>query len=374
MAYLCNAAARLAEGFPEGSLTAVIAAMAHDRSGDGSRDDVFDGALCAAAMAVGKDAEAADAFALATLILDFARVLVGLSEFRLQGRLLGQQARIFRKIGEHETALELYDEVTDIGNTHGDQELIALAHLGKGSVARVRGNLPRAREEFSAVLNATVTGDEVRELHMHAHHGLLIVSARVNDFDAALMHGSLALELAQTADSRNEMLVNLSSVCYDTGQFRAALHGYLRALREGGAQRVRITALGGATLAAARLGERAMVNTLATAAAPLLIRHGHEYELADMARELAEAYWYLGETALASRYRDCSMERAQRGGFFGIVDLLESFHASSQPDRPCEIALADDALTVAKQLASGDSEELLLAAVGGGQQWPPGTV
>ena len=85
------------------------------------------------------EAEDAGAFALATAMLDFARILVGMGEFRLQGRLLAQQARILRKIGEMDLARELFDEVGDIGITHGDQELIARAHLGKGvSGARAR--------------------------------------------------------------------------------------------------------------------------------------------------------------------------------------------------------------------------------------------
>ena len=76
-------------------------------------------------------------------MLDSGRVLVGVAEFSLQGRLLAQQARILRKIGELDLALELYEEVGEMGATHGDAELIALGHLGTGVVARVRGNNPR---------------------------------------------------------------------------------------------------------------------------------------------------------------------------------------------------------------------------------------
>ncbi|HTE47902.1 MAG TPA: hypothetical protein VK636_21855 [Gemmatimonadaceae bacterium] len=373
--YLRGGAARMLAGFPAGSLTATIDTLARCALADGMDDDDFDAALCSAAMAVAADAEDAGAFALATLIIDFARILVGLGEFRLQGRLLAQQARIFRKIGEMDSALELYGELDEIAATHGDQELVARAHLGKAAVARVRGNLPRAREEFSAILKTALGSNEIRELHMHAHHGLLIVSASAGDFDAALRHGSLALALARNEERRIEMLTNVSAVCFDVGQFRAALHGYLQVLGKTTIERVRIGAIGGAGTAAAHLGDRATVDTLARSATLLLAHHAHEYELADMAREFSEAYSYMGESELASTYREYAMERAQRGGFYEIIHKIESFDLSSNKARPRALRLADDALTVARELASGDSEELLLAAVGaGGQQWPPGTV
>jgi tetratricopeptide (TPR) repeat protein len=367
-AYLRGGAARIAQECAAGEPTAALAALAAVGQASLTDDGDLDAALCAAAIAVATDAEVASAFAVATLIIDFTRSLVGLGEFRLQGRLLGQQVRVFRKVGELDSALELCDQIGDIGVTHGDQELIALSHVNRGAIARVRGNNPMARAEFSAVLDMSLSTNEGRDLHVHAHHGLLVTSAIAKDFDAALQHGARALDLARTTEIRTEMLANLASLCYDIGQFRSALHGYLHVLAESQETRVRISAFGGAAVASARLGDSAMVNALVHAATTLVAGDGFLYEFADMYREFSEAYAHLGQAALASKYRDEALGRARAGGFFEISHRLESFVAPAKPNQSIDVSLTDVAWQVAEQLASGDSEELLSAAVGVGQQ------
>ena len=357
-AYLQSASAAVVDLSVPGQTAAALAELARDGSSSG--------ALCTVVTALATEAEDAGAFALATAMLDFARILVGLSEFRLQGRLLALQARILRKIGETELAQELYEQVQEIGATHGDSELIARAHLGKAVLARIRGNYPEARQEFMAVLDVSGSSDAIQELRVHGHHGLLLVSAIAGDFDSALKHGAAAVAGAPTEQQRTEILQNLACVCYDVGQFRSALHGQLQALAAARADRVRLAAFGGAAVAAARLGDARMVDELVEAATPLLALRGPEFELADMAREFAEAYAYLGNVERWRRYRDEALGRAERGKFFEIVHRLESARAPKRaPERPA-VALTGDALAVAARLASGDSRELLAAAVSSG--------
>jgi hypothetical protein len=326
---------------------------------DGSSPD----ALCAVVLGLASEAEEGGAYALATAMLDFARILIGVENVRLQGRLLGQQARILRKIGEDDLSHELLNQVEELGTTHGDGELVARAHLGKGILARIRGNYPDARREFQAVLEAPTSDDAMRELHMHAHHGLLIVAATARDFDAALRHGALALAEAATDQSRIELMANLATVCFDAGQFRSALNGHLQVLATTHLERLRISAFGGAAAAAARLDDEAMVNALVAAAIPLLARRGPAYELADMAREFAEAYAYLGDVEQWQRYREMSLERGKRGKFFEIVHRIESMRTPRRQTPPSAVSLTGDALAVASRLASGDSRELLAAVV-----------
>lgn len=364
-AYLRAGASRLVDESTASSLTSpltsAIGALARDAG-----EDPYHVTLCAAGMFVAADAEDAGAFALATLMLDFTRALVGQNEVQLQGRMLGRQARILRKIGELDAALELYVEIADMGTTHGDHELVASSHLGKGVVARVRGNYPQARAEFLAALDSAAVTDALRDLHVSAYHGLLVVSAIAKDFDAALKYGSLALAAACSDEQRVELLINLASVCYDAGRYRSSLHGYLHALAEGRIQRIRIAAFGGAAVAAARLHETETVNTLVTAAASLLTHGRLEYELADMTREFAEAYAYLGDADRFVRYQQDALERARRGGFFEIIHRLETFLPPPTVAQPHEVVLTTDALAVARELASGDPDELLVAALSGG--------
>ena len=95
-AYLRVGASKLANESTHQALSSAIGALAADD--DGSVD--WGNALCTAAMFVSADAEDAGAFALATLLLDFARVLVNQDEVLLQGRMAsGRQARILRKLG-----------------------------------------------------------------------------------------------------------------------------------------------------------------------------------------------------------------------------------------------------------------------------------
>src|SRR5262249_17757229 len=119
---------------------------------------------------------------------------------------------------------------------------------------------------------------------------------------------------------------------------------------------------GGAAAAAARLDDAPMVNALVDAATPLLARRGPAYELADMAREFAEAYGDLGDGERWQRYREMSLERGKRGKVFEIVHRIESMRTRRQTP-PSVVTLTGDALAVASRLASGDSRQLLAAVV-----------
>jgi hypothetical protein len=230
-------------------------------------------------------------------------------------------------------------------------------------LARIRGNYPEARREFAAVLDAAGSSDTMRELRMQGHHGMLIVAAIGRDFDTALTHGAMAVAEAATEQQRLELLQGLSMVCFDVGQYRSALNGHLQVLAGTTAERVRIASFGGAAIAAGRLGEEGMVDEIAAAAALPLRGRGPEYELADICREFAEAYGYLGDVTQWQRYRDMALARAQRGKFFEVVHRIESMRAPRRQSVPASVALTEDALAVAAHLASGDTRELLAAAV-----------
>jgi tetratricopeptide (TPR) repeat protein len=320
-------------------------------------------ALCALALLVANDAEDAGAFAVATTLLDLTRALVGVAEFRLQGRLLSQQARILRKISELDVSLELYQEVEQLAGIDNDAELRARAAMGRAVIARIRGNYPEARRHFFAVLEQAPATEEIRDLHVYAYHGLLIAAAVARDFEAALLYGAHAVKMARTADHRAELLVNLSSVCQDVGQHRAALNGYLRALAETRLPRVRFTALGSAATAAARLGERHVVDELTRSGLSLMMLSRLDYEVADMLREFGDAWELLEDEASARRFREQAMARAQRGGFFEIQHRIEEAMLTRAEIQAPPAPLTADAMAVASRLSDGDSHDLLAAAI-----------
>src|SRR5262249_45923621 len=131
-AYLQSASGAVGGASQTRGLSEPLAELARD----GSSQD----ALCAVVLSLASEAEDGGAFALATAMLDFARILIGVTNPRLQGRLLAQQARILRKIGEDDLAHEVLDQVEELGEIHGDDELVARANLGQGILARIRGN------------------------------------------------------------------------------------------------------------------------------------------------------------------------------------------------------------------------------------------
>jgi tetratricopeptide (TPR) repeat protein len=322
----------------------------------------FEAKLSDASLAIANEIEDAGAFALATTILDWARYLLGASQPRLYGRNLAQQARILRKLGELDAATEAYASVHALAVEHDDAELMARAHLGRAVIARVRGNYPEARREFLAVLEQPGGTPAVDELHSHAHHGLLIAAAVAGDFDTALAHGRVALDRARDREHQMELLANVASVCLLAGQHRAALNSYLRVLAVASMPRVRLAAIGGAALAAAHLKLTPVVSELAAAATIAVGQPGHPHETADMLREIAEALTLVGEADAAKAYRDQALGMARRGGFFELVHRLETMTQASAPHAATP-ALDPHALRIAYDLASGDSDELLVTAL-----------
>ena len=86
-----------------------------------------------------------------------------------------------------------------------------------------------------------------------------------------------------------------------------------------------------------------------------------------MCREFAEAFAYLEDVEQWQQYRDEALGRSKRGKFFEIVHRIESMRTPRRPTPVPPIALTEDALAVTAHLASGDSRQLLAAAVSSGR-------
>lgn len=107
------------------------------------------------------DAEQSGAFALATTILDAGQALLGVDHDKWHGRMLWQQARILRKLGEVDLAQEHLVKLRDAASELGDADLIALSRIGLAAVARVRGNFPDARHRDAGAARRRQGGDHV---------------------------------------------------------------------------------------------------------------------------------------------------------------------------------------------------------------------
>ena len=354
--YLAEAAKEIVRLAPDGAGRASLERMAGDPRGE---------SIAGAIIAVAAEAESAGSLAVAACILGSGRALVGPLEPLEHGRLAAQEARVWRKFGESDRALASYELVASLASTHDLTELEARALLGRATIAQVHGNYPQARIAYHAVLvlaGALEPRSVARELEGHACHGLMVSASVAGDFDTALEFGWRAVQVARDEEHRLELLTNIASACLLSGQFRAALNAYLTVLTKSTVQRVRLGAMGGAVLAAARSGAVDAVRRLTAVAIHAIRAEDHAYEAADLLRELSDASTILQHHEAAAEYRAQAIERARKHGFYEILHKLDVAEAVTQNAPPTARHLRPPARRVTDSLAAQNSELLLDAA------------
>lgn len=292
----------------------------------------------------------AGALSVAYSVLGYARVVVSQAGDRERGLLAADQARVARQLGELESADELYRVATLIGERSGDQELVARAALGRGVLARVRGNYPKARLFFQNGLEMAVQAG-ARELEYFAHQGLTIIHGVSRDFDAGVAHGWAAFRLCDGDVTReSESLTNLAQLCLDAGYPKAALRSFLGALARTSVLRVRLSALAGAALAAGRVGDRPMLDRLAREIRESVERSALPYENADALRQLSAAYAAMGDDLSAERNRQASAKIAKARGFYELEASCERGEIARVATAPASRDLHQENISVVSAL------------------------
>src|SRR5688500_4739434 len=291
--------------------------------------------VVAAARVLADQMAEAGALWLAFSTLGHARLATTVAAVREAGLAMADQAWVARSLGDLDTADELYEGVAAVGEKYREPELQARALLGRGVNFRVRGNYPKARTAFCRGL-ACAENAGLADLQAIAHQGLLIAAITAGDSDTALIHGWSAYELARgNTDREAELLINLSHVSMVAGYPEAALRGFLSCLRRAAGARFRLPSLGGAAVAASRLGNRELVGTTARAAEESLVPGALPFESASALRSLSEAFESIGEAAGAAGYRRRARALARKNGLFESVLATEPTDpaAPSAPER-----------------------------------------
>ncbi len=257
----------------------------------------------------------AGALSVAYSVLGNVRACVAQASDRERGLLAADQARVARQLGELETADELYRVATMIAERSSDNELLARAALGRGVLARVRGNYPKARVFFQHGLQmASVVG--ARELQYYAHQGLTIITGVTRDFDAGLEHGWAAFRLADGDVTKEaESLTNLAQLCLDAGYPAAALRSFMSALSRTSVLRVRLSALAGAALAAGQTKDELRLRRLTDEIRQTVERSALPFENAHALHALAAAHTACGDDISAERFRQETLQIARTKGF-----------------------------------------------------------
>jgi tetratricopeptide (TPR) repeat protein len=243
------------------------------------------------------------------------------------GRALAQRARVERQLGHFDVAEDLYTDAGRLGASAGIPDLQVRSDLGRGVLARIRGNYPEARRLFRRGLRRAERAG-LRELTGIAHEGLMVAATAARDFDAALMHGWAALAHAAGNPLKEaDVLHNLADVCRQAGELDAALQGFLAAA-ERGAPRIRVAALANAAHAAALLGQRALLEQCASRCEAELPTDAMPYERAQRLLTLATAWTAAGDAERAAGYRHRGLELAWANRF---TELLVRQEAVERP-------------------------------------------
>ncbi len=259
------------------------------------------------------------ALSMAYTTASLARRVIENASDRERGILTADQALFARKLGDLEAAEELYRATESIGVRSADMFLLSRAYIGRGVVDRVKGNYPRSRIFFERALELADTIQE-RELRRLAHQGLTICHAVSRNFDGALPHGWATLQLADGEPGREvEALANLAQLCLDAGFPVAALRGYAAILGKALSPRMMLAALGGAAIAAAQVGDSAVLKRAATEITERVGGSGLPYENAQALYQLATAYAIVGDATMRDNYLTRARKLAKARGFFELL-------------------------------------------------------
>ncbi|HKN69399.1 MAG TPA: hypothetical protein VJW73_24130, partial [Gemmatimonadaceae bacterium] len=284
------------------------------------------------------------------------------AEVALRGRVIAQQARVARHLGEREAAGRYYEQVELLGVEHQLPDLIGRAWYGFGLLAHTRGDFPEGRRRFHAVIELEGAASESVG---YAHHQLMVSAAAAGDYDTAAEHGWKAFRGASTAGQETEALLNLAQLLLEAGHARAALRGFAAALARKPILRQELPILGGAACAAAaalpRAAARALVRNFADRGQFIVkaLRNGEAlaYPSASALVELSEALNVVGESERACEVADHADRLASAHGFYQLSYRLENptLVAEPTPLAPStqEIIAAVDELEGAELVAVG---------------------
>lgn len=308
------------------------------------------------------------ALSMAFSVLGFTRTVAADATDRERGLLAADQARIARQLGELDSADELYRVASAIGERSSDAELLSRSSLGRGVIARVRGNYPRARAFFQHGLNLAVSAKS-RELEFYAHQGLTIVTCVTGDTDGSIRHGWDAFRLAVGDGTREaESLVNLAQLCLEYGYPRAALRSFIAALARTDLLRIRLSALGGAALAAGRLEERDLLVRVAQAIAEATEGSALSYENAQALFHLSAAHLALEDEVSAERLRKKVQKIASAHGYHELLHQVERDELARTARMTDRRELASTSRTVVATLEAFEpgADELVFATTRAG--------
>jgi len=247
-----------------------------------------------------------------------------------RGRIAALRARLAWKGGDHVTAFERYRRVRAIARRIPSAELEVRAEVGFAVVARQRGNYPAARR---AARRAVELGEAngLARLAAIAHQSLMVAAVVGGDLNTALQHSWHAY-----ANVRGDLveesahLVDTAQLFLDAGRPDLASAGFAAVLVRQLPDRIRLPALGGAALAAARQGDVHTVRRMAAA-----VRHAVNDEILPYASvvgrlDIAEALEMIDHFDAAQPFRHEAETVASAHRYHELVHRAERLPATTR--------------------------------------------
>ena len=282
-----------------------------------------------------------------------------------RGRVVAQQGRIARQLGDYAVAKERYQAAEEAAadcesDASSASELRARAWVGFGVLAHLRGNLPEARSWFRKVLDAE---GSPREQQQVAHTQLMIAAASARDFDTAAIHAWAAVQAAD-GDQLVGALGNLAQVFLEAGHARVALRVFGSVLLKGPLPRYELPVLGGACVAAARglSSKRAtpLIERFADRIQALMATTQLPFEQVTALADMSEAYAALGAGPAATKMRAQALALAERYGFHEFSHKLREMETATPLTRVATLRAAAPVAEAVQAFETTEEVELAL--------------
>ena len=253
-----------------------------------------------------------------------------------RGRIVALRGRFAWKRGDHVMAVERYRRVRTIARRIGSAELEVRADVGFTVVARQRGNYPAARR---AARRAVEVGEAhgLARLAALGHQSLMVAAVVAGDLDTAVQHSWLAYaNVRGDAVEEAAHIVDTAQLFLDAGHADIASAGFAAALERRLPDRIRLPALGGAALAAARQGDLRTVERMATAVRRAVNDGLMPYASVVARLDTAEALETIGKLDAAEPFRYEAETVAGAHRYHELVHRAERQPARTRAPEPVQ--------------------------------------
>lgn len=286
-----------------------------------------------------------------------------------RGRVVSFQGRVLRQLGDLDAARARYEAVEELGMSSGVDAVLARARIGYGVLAEQRGNYPEARRWYMEVLGMSSVASDSRHA---AHHGMMVCACAAGDLYAGAQHAWDAYAESE-GFVRPAALCDLSELLLRAGYSKAALSGFLTAVRQPMFPRHELPALGGLAIAAVRTlpgaNSTRVLRVVKNRVEGLIADTQLPYVHTAVMVELAQAFTVVGDHVEAARQLERARALAATYQFHELTFRVETVTseirdiAERRPavvDAPEHVVYAVESLTAVECLLDAD---LVLSSV-----------